>query len=145
MPGVDFNRVRTEITMEQVLSLLGFQPSQRSGAQWYGSCPLHETLSEHHRRGSFSVNVAIGRYYCHRCHSHGNQLELWAAATKLPLYQAAVDLCRRIGRDVPWIDRWYGHRPAAAWPMTLSKNTDRRTTPPVLGALVDTRRSHRLS
>ena len=44
MPGVDFNRVRAEeITMEQVLSLLGFQPSQRSGAQWYGSCPLHET------------------------------------------------------------------------------------------------------
>ena len=31
MPGVDFNRVRTEITMEQVLSLLRFQPSQRSG------------------------------------------------------------------------------------------------------------------
>jgi DNA primase len=105
MPGVDFNRVRTEITMEQVLSLLGFQPSQRSGAQWYGSCPLHEPLSEHHRRRSFSVNVAIGRYSCHRCHSHGNQLELWAAATKLPLYQAAVDLCRRLGRDVPWIDR----------------------------------------
>jgi DNA primase len=106
MPGVDFNRVRTEITMEQVLSLLGFQPSRRSGAQWYGSCPLHEPLSEHHVRRSFSVNVAIGRYSCHRCHSHGNQLELWAAATKLPLYKAAVDLCRRLGRDVPWIDRW---------------------------------------
>ena len=48
MPGVDFNRVRTEITMEQVLSLLGFQPSRRSGAQWYGSCPLHESMSEQH-------------------------------------------------------------------------------------------------
>ena len=43
MPGVDFDRVRTEITMEQVLSLLGFQPSTRSGVQWYGSCPLHES------------------------------------------------------------------------------------------------------
>jgi DNA primase len=104
VPGVDFNRVRAEITMEQVLSLLGFQPSQRSGAQWYGSCPLHESTSG--RRRSFSVNVAIGRYLCHGCHSHGNQLELWAAATKLPLHQAAVDLCRRLGRDVPWIRRW---------------------------------------
>ncbi len=106
VPGVDFNRVRAEITMEQVLSLLGFQPSRRSGVQWYGSCPLHEPSSGHRRLRSFSVNVAIGRYFCHRCHSHGNQLELWAAVTKLPLHQAAVDLCRRLGRDVPWIERW---------------------------------------
>jgi hypothetical protein len=31
VPGVDFDRVRAEITMEQVLNLLGFQPSQRTG------------------------------------------------------------------------------------------------------------------
>jgi DNA primase len=104
MPGVDFNRVRTEITMEQVLSLLGFQPVSRLRVQWYGSCPLHEPKPG--RRRSFSVNVVNGRYYCHRCHSHGNQLELWAVATKQSLYQAAIDLCRRLGRDIPWIDRW---------------------------------------
>jgi DNA primase len=103
VPGVDFDRVRAEITMEQVLSLLGFQPSKRSGVQWYGRCPLHESRSG--RRRSFSVNLAIGRYYCHGCHSHGNQLELWAAATKLPLYQAAIDVCHRLGREVPWIGR----------------------------------------
>ena len=56
--------------------------------------------------GSFSVNVAIGRYFCHSCRNHGNQLELWAVAVKLPLHQAAIDLCRRLGRDVPWINRW---------------------------------------
>jgi DNA primase len=104
VPGVDFDRVRTEITMEEVLNLLGFQPSKRSGPQWYGGCPLHGSTSK--RRRSFSVNVAIGRYYCHRCHSHGNQLELWAAATTLPLHQAAIDLCRRLGRDVPWVRGW---------------------------------------
>ena len=104
MPGVDFETVRREITMEQVLDLLGFQPSTRSGVQWYGSCPLHASPSGHRR--SFSVNVALGCYYCHGCRSHGNQLELWAAATKLPLHQAAIDLCHRLGRDVPWIRRW---------------------------------------
>jgi hypothetical protein len=52
------------------------------------------------------VNAAIGRYYCHRCRSHGNHLELWAAANDLPPYQAAIDLCGRLGRDVPWIGRW---------------------------------------
>lgn len=104
MPGVDFSRIRAEIPMEQVLDLLGFQPSNRSGVQWYGSCPLHESRSEHRR--SFSVNVALGRYFCHGCRSRGNQLELWAAATKLPLHQAALDLCHRLGRDIPWIRRW---------------------------------------
>jgi DNA primase len=104
VPGVDFDRVRAEITMEQVLNLLGFMPSTRSGAQWYGSCPLHDPGAR--RRRSFSVNLATGRYLCHRCGSHGNPLELWAAATKLPLHQAAIDLCRRLGCDVPWIRRW---------------------------------------
>jgi DNA primase len=104
VPGVDFDRVRKEITMEQVLNLLDFQPSTRSGVQWYGRCPLHESTSARGR--SFSVNVAVGRYFCHHCRSHGNPLELWAAATKLPLHQAAIDLCHRLGRDVPWIRRW---------------------------------------
>lgn len=104
MPGVDFECVRTEITMEQVLDLLGFAPTSRSGVQWYGRCPLRRCGAPHRR--SFSVNVAMGRYFCHRCRSQGNALELWAAATNLPLHQAAVDLCGRLGREVPWIRRW---------------------------------------
>ena len=104
MPGVDFNRLRAEITIEQVLGLLQFEPSQRTGDQWYGCCPLHDCTSRRPR--FFSVNVAIGRYYCHQCHSKGNQLELWAAVTRLPLNRAAIDLCRALGREVPWIRHW---------------------------------------
>ena len=81
MPGIDYDRLRREITREQVLALLKFAPSQCRGDQWYGPCPLHDSPSSRGR--SFSVNVAWGRYCCHRCHSQGNQLELWAAATKL--------------------------------------------------------------
>jgi len=104
MPGVDFDRVRAEITMQQVLQLLGFEPSRCRGEQWYGRCPLPGCRPS--RRPSFSVNVAIGRYYCHRCHRHGHQLELWAEATGLLLYPAAIDLCAALGREVPWIQRW---------------------------------------
>jgi DNA primase len=104
MPGIDFHKLRAEITMEQVLILIGFEPSNRSSHQWYGRCPLHASASPRSR--PFSVNVAIGRYCCHQCHSHGNQLELWAAFTKMSLYQAAVDLCGLVGREVPWIRRW---------------------------------------
>lgn len=46
MPGIDFDRLRREITMEEVLNLFGFEPVQRTGAQWYGRCPLHESSSE---------------------------------------------------------------------------------------------------
>ncbi len=66
IPHVDFNVLRTEITMKQVLNQLGFQPTSRSG----------------------------------------NQLELWAAVNKRPMYEAAIDLCRALGREVPWIQRW---------------------------------------
>ena len=105
MPGVDFERIRAMVRMEQVLNLLGFEPLSRSGRQWYGRCPLPGCGADRRRR-SFSVNVASGRYYCHRCGRHGNPLELWAAATQQSVYQAGIDLCRRLGCEIPWMRRW---------------------------------------
>ena len=105
MPGVDFERIRAVVTLEAVLNLVGFEAGSRSGPQWYGSCPL-PACGRSRRRGSFSVNVASGRYCCHRCRSHGNALELWAAVTQQSMYPAAIDLCRRLGCEIPWIRRW---------------------------------------
>ena len=104
MPGIDFDVLRNEITIDQVLDLLGFQPSSVSGDQLRGPCPVHGSSSDQSR--SFSVNLTKGRYYCFKCNSKGNQLELWAAVHRISVYQAAVDLCNVIGRDVPWIHRW---------------------------------------
>jgi hypothetical protein len=104
MPGIDFDRLRAEVTMQQVLQLLGFRSTRRRGQQWYGRCPLPGCRPSH--KPCFSVNVALGRYYCHRCHRHGHQLKLWAAATGLLLHPAAIDLCATLGREVPWMDRW---------------------------------------
>jgi DNA primase len=104
MSGIDFNRLRAEITMEQVLNLLDFEPASRLGSQWRGPCPVHQSTSSGSR--SFSVNLHTRRYYCHKCHSQGNPLELWAEIKQLPIYDAAIDLCHALGRDVPWINRW---------------------------------------
>jgi DNA primase len=104
MPGIDFNKLREEITIEQVLNLIHFQPSSRSGNQWHGPCPVHQSTSRGSR--SLSVNLATSRYYCHKCHSKGNQIEFWAEVNQLPIYDAAVDLCRALGRNVPRIRRW---------------------------------------
>ena len=104
MPGVNFNVLRSEITMEQVLDQLGFHPTSRAGNQLHGPCPVHRSTSA--RRRTFSVNLETGRYFCHKCHSKGNQLELWAAVRKLPIYEASLNLCDILGREVPWIKRW---------------------------------------
>jgi len=104
MPGIDFHRLRSEITIEQVLGQLGFQPCSRSRNQLRGPCPVHRSTSPGSR--TFSVNVSTGRFYCHKCHSKGNALELWAAVHQLPLYEAAIDLCRSLGHETPWLHRW---------------------------------------
>ena len=108
MAGVDFNALRNEITMEDVLNHLGFVPASQSGDQLHGPCPHPEGTRGSTSAGSRSlpVNLQTGRYYCHKCQSHGNQLELWDAVHRFPIYEAAVDLCRALGRDVPWIERW---------------------------------------
>jgi DNA primase len=103
MPGIDFAKLRAEIRMDDVLRQLGFQPVGRRGDQWHGPCPVHGSTSPRSR--IFSVNVRTGRYYCHKCHSHGNPLELWAAVHQLPLYEAVLDLCRTLGHTVPWMTR----------------------------------------
>lgn len=104
MPGVNFDQLRREISIEEVLSLIGFEPTRRSGNQLRGPCPVHGSTSS--RSQTFSVNTETGRYYCHKCHSQGNQLELWAAVGKLSFYEATIDLCRALGREVPEITRW---------------------------------------
>lgn len=71
MPGIDFDRLRREIPVEDVLHLVGFEPCQATGDQWYGGCPLHGSTADRARH--FSGNVASRRYCCHKCHSHGNR------------------------------------------------------------------------
>jgi hypothetical protein len=45
MPGIDFHVLRQEITMQQVLELIGFQPTSRVGSQLHGPCPVHGSSS----------------------------------------------------------------------------------------------------
>jgi hypothetical protein len=107
VPGVDFNLLRREITMQQVLDEIGFKPTARSDEQLYGRCPVHDPTSLDARQTRvFSVNIQTGRYYCHKCKSHGNHLELYAAVHNKTLYDAAVALCRALDREIPWIKRW---------------------------------------
>jgi DNA primase len=103
MPGVDFRQLRLLVSMRDVLDLLGWQPRTRRGEQLRGPCPLHGSRSPTSR--CFAVHVGKQVYHCFRCGASGNALDLYAAATGAPIYQAALDLCGRLGRAVPWLRR----------------------------------------
>ena len=104
MPGVDFRAVRSVVSMAEVLDLLGFVGQGAGAHQLRGRCPVHGSTTPTSR--SFAVHLRKNAFHCFRCGASGNQLDLWAAVTKQSIHAAAVDLCTRLHRDIPWIGRW---------------------------------------
>ena len=100
MPGIDFIRLRQQLSLTQVLDLLGFTPTTRCGLQWRGPCPVHGSTAPRRSR-SFAAHVGKNCWRCFRCGAGGNALDLYAAATRLPLYEAGLQLCARLGQTVP--------------------------------------------
>jgi hypothetical protein len=98
-PAIDFAAVRAAITIAQVLTLLGFLPRSDHASQQRGACPLHG--STHGTARCFSVNTADNTFHCFKCGRSGNALELWAAANRLSIYDAAIDLCQRLNIPQP--------------------------------------------
>jgi len=100
MPGIDHRAARVLLPLADVLGLLGFRPCQRRGAQRRGPCPVQRSRSATSR--SFAAHRGKNAWHCFRCGAGGNALDLWAAVTRQPLHAAVLDLCQRLGRDVPW-------------------------------------------
>jgi DNA primase len=112
MASIDFRALRREVGLDAVLKLLDFVPVQRRGDQVRGACPIHSPQRAGSR--SFSAHLARNAYRCFHCGSSGNQLDLWAAATGQPLYQAAIDLCDKLNHPVPWLLRRDANRKKSA-------------------------------
>jgi len=92
MPGIDYYRLRQQITMREVSELIGFRATRRRGPQLRGPCPVPGCRGTSDR--SFSVHLARHTYHCFACHSHGNTLDLWATVRGLSLHRAALELCQ---------------------------------------------------
>ena len=101
MPGIRFAEVRARVTMAEVLGLVGFVPRETSGDQVRGPCPVHHSASPSGR--SFSANLRLHIYRCFKCGSSGNHLDLYAAVTGRGLFEAAIELCERLDREIPWM------------------------------------------
>jgi DNA primase len=100
MSGLGYAALRAALSMEQVLTLLDYRPTQRRGPQLRGPCPIHDLAAMVDRR-CFSVHLDRHAFRCFRCGAHGNQLDLWRLVHRLPLYQAALHLCRQAGLTPP--------------------------------------------
>jgi DNA primase len=101
MPGIDYRAARAQLRLAAVLDLLGFEARQRSGDQVRGCCPVHGSRTPHSR--SFAAHLGKNVWHCFTCGAGGNALDLWAAVTRQDLYTATIDLCSRLGGDVPWL------------------------------------------
>jgi DNA primase len=103
MPGIDFREARARLHLAEALELLGFEPHSCVGNQVRGACPLHGSRAPRSR--SFAAHLGKGLWHCFGCGAGGNVLDLWAQVTRQNVYEATIDLCRRLGRDVPWFGR----------------------------------------
>jgi DNA primase len=106
MPGIDFAELRRQIRLDQVLELVGFAAVARRGAQVRGPCPVHGSTRPRSR--IFAAHLEKQVWHCFRCGAQGNALDLWLAVTKQPVYAGALELCRRLGLEVPWLPRRRG-------------------------------------
>jgi DNA primase len=106
MPGIEYRSARADLRLAEVLALLDWLPCQQRGDQVRGPCPLHRSRTPRSR--SFAAQLGKGVWHCFGCGHGGNALDLWVAVTGQPLHAAVLDLCQRLGRDVPW----------RAWPQT---------------------------
>jgi DNA primase len=104
MPGIDFRQLRAEITMAEILDLLGFVVVERRGDQVRGRCPFHEPSAAGRHR-TFSANLRRHLFRCFKCGAAGNQLDLWARVSKQPIHAATLDLCARLHKEVPNLER----------------------------------------
>lgn len=102
MPGIDFDAVREQVSLEAVLELLHFRATRRRGCKLRGRCPLCGNTG----RASFVADTSTKRYCCYSCHRKGNHLELWSAAAGLQFSAGVKDLCAHLGLCVPLIHRW---------------------------------------
>jgi DNA primase (bacterial type) len=103
MPPIDYRQARSRIRLAEVLDLAGFEASWCRGEQARGPCPVHHSRTPLSR--SFAADHGKQLWHCFRCGAGGNALDLWMEVTRLPLHAAVLDLCKRLGRDVPWLRR----------------------------------------
>lgn len=101
MPFLDYGKVREQISLEQVLTLIGYTLLVKTKWRSYGRCPLHCCVAS--RAASFYLSKNL--WYCHRCKRGGNQLDLYVIKSGMDVFPAALDLCNRMRVKPPTCEK----------------------------------------
>lgn len=106
MPFLDFNAIKRDCPLHDVLLHLGWRPIWSRGDQQRGPCLLHH--SERPRSRSFAVSG--DGWFCHKCKIGGDQIRLWAELHHLPPFEAAIAMATTVGRPIYYLRRpsWSG-------------------------------------
>ena len=64
MPGIDYTLLRQELSLAQVLDLIGFTATSRRGPQLRGPCPVHGSTTPQSR--SFAAHLDKHCWHCFR-------------------------------------------------------------------------------
>ena len=95
MNRLDYGTIRKQISITEVLHLIGYEPHQTRGDQWRGPCPICDR-APHDNKRCFSTNIRKNIFRCFHCDRSGNALDLWTHLSGLPLYQATLELCEKL-------------------------------------------------
>jgi DNA primase len=99
MPGIDYALLRQQVSLAQVLDLVGFTATTRRGPQVRGPCPVHGSTTSKSR--SFAAHLEKNCWHCFGCGAGGTALDVYLAVTRLPGYEGTLELCARLRLPAP--------------------------------------------
>ncbi len=97
--AIDYAALREQVSLQQVLERVSRIPLR--GVQHRGPCPLHEPSSTTGRKFSANLKRQVFRCFDSSCGAQGNVLDFWQKYRGTELYEAAVDLAKIFGIDLP--------------------------------------------
>lgn len=93
MAFLDIPAIKTEATLARLLDKIGWRPTSSVAGERRGPCPIHASNSPRSR--SFAVKGEA--WYCHKCKTGGDVIDLWRALHPGPLYESIVSLVADLG------------------------------------------------
>jgi DNA primase len=87
---VDFNLIKTAVTMEMLIVQYGLTGLERNGDEMRGVCPIHQGKSKR----ELSINLVKNTFCCFapKCRARGNVLDFVAQMERCTIKEAALKM-----------------------------------------------------
>jgi len=96
----DFVAIKRLIPPRRLLGAVGWTPLTERSGEARGPCPIHSKGNKRSR--VFAVSDRA--WYCHKCKTGGDSIDLAAILYNLAARDAAIRLCEIVGLELPTVD-----------------------------------------